>query len=150
MSQRVRNYKEIAFGILFGLGASLIDISMHSSMENKPWIDEFIHPSLLMLVYRLMFLLLGITLGVLLWQRNRVERDSRRYAALLGDLRRDLAGPSMIVHTNLQLMLTRHHTELPPPVRQIVELSYENSKVVQQVLANVPAIEEGTASELRG
>jgi hypothetical protein len=150
MSQRVRNYKEIGFGVLFGLGASLIDISMHSSMENRPWIDEFIHPSLLMLLYRFMFLLLGITLGVLLWQRNRVERDSRRYAALLGDLRRDLAGPSMILHTNLQLMLTRHQAELTPPLRQIVELSYENSKVVQRVLADASALKEGTASELRG
>lgn len=146
MSRRIRNHKEILFGVLFGLGASLIDVTMHSSMGNRTWLDEFLQPSPVMLLYRLMFLLLGISLGVLLWQRNRVERDSRRYAALYDDLRRNLAGPSIIVHTNLQLLLTTHYAELPRPLLQIVELAYENSKLVQKVLTSVSTIEGGTAS----
>ena len=146
MSRYASSHKEILFGVIFGMGAALIDVTMHSSMSNRAWLDEFLQPSLVMLLYRVMFLLLGISLGVLLWQRNRVERDSRRWAARFTDLKKNLAGPSIVVHTNLQLLLTRHHVELPNQLLQIVESTYENSKLVQQVLTNASTIEEGTAS----
>jgi len=37
----LQRYKEIFYGLLFGLGASMIDASMHASMEQQGWPNNF-------------------------------------------------------------------------------------------------------------
>jgi hypothetical protein len=133
---RLRTYKEIVFGILFGIGASLIDVAMHATMGDGDWLAELTRPSLVMAVYRTLFLLLGIGLGVLLWQRNRKERDFRQLLASFDILRRGIAAPSMLVHTNLQLLLTSYQSQFPPDASQLISTAYENSRAIQRVLAD--------------
>ena len=133
---RLGTYKEIVFGISFGIGASLIDVAMHATMGEGDWLAELTRPSLVMAVYRTLFLLLGIGLGVLLWQRNRKERDFRQLLASFDALRRGLAAPSMLVHTNLQLLLTSYQSHFPPDASQLISTAYENSRAIQRVLTD--------------
>jgi hypothetical protein len=136
MSRHLTTYKEIVFGVLFGVGASLIDVAMHVSMTDGEWFTELTHPSPIMAVYRVLFLLLGVGLGVLLWQRNRNEREFRRLAASIDGLRRSIAAPSILVHTNLQLILTRYEGQLPSDALQFLSTAYESSRAIQRVLAS--------------
>jgi hypothetical protein len=87
MSRHGTKYKEIVFGVLFGIGASLIDVAMHATMGGGDWLSELFHPTFVMAAYRILFLLFGIGLGVVLWQRNRSERDFRQLSAAFDALR---------------------------------------------------------------
>ena len=145
MAHRAGKYKEIIFGAIFGLGASFIDVTMHASMEGQSWWDELFRPTQLMLVYRVLFVLLGFSLGILLWQRNRVERDSRHLAELLAELRKSVAGPTLIIHTNLQLLLTNHATELSEGALEIVQSAYDGSNSLLQTLRGNTPNDDGTA-----
>jgi hypothetical protein len=134
MLRRGAKYKEILFGALFGIGASLIDVAMHTSMSGGDWLAELLHPTLVMAAYRALFLVFGLGLGVLLWQRNRSERDFRQLSASFEALRRNLTAPSMLVHTNLQLLLTRHEGQLSAESSAVIRSAYENSTVIQRLL----------------
>lgn len=76
----LQRYKEIFYGLLFGLGASVIDVSMHASMEQQGSWTELFRPQPAMAAYRGSFIAFGLVLGWLLWRKNKVERDSRRPA----------------------------------------------------------------------
>lgn len=138
MSRHGTKYKEIVFGALFGIGASLIDVAMHATMGGGEWLSELLHPTLVMAAYRILFLLLGIGLGVVLWQRNRSERDFRQLSASFDAFRRNITAPSMLVHTNLQLLLTRHEDRLSEDALTVVRAAYDNSTVLQRVLTSAP------------
>lgn len=92
-------YKEVIFGALFGIGASLIDVAMHATMRSGDFLTELIHPTPVMAVYRILFLAFGVGLGVVLWLRNRSERDFRQMSASFDALRKNIAGPAMLVYT---------------------------------------------------
>jgi hypothetical protein len=40
----LQRYKEMFYGLLFGLGASVIDVFSHASMEQHGFWMELIHP----------------------------------------------------------------------------------------------------------
>lgn len=78
----LQKYKEIFYGIVFGLGAAIIDTVMDGRMEGHSFWDELVQHRP-MLFYRAVFLLFGLVLGWLLWQKNKRERDFRRLAEAL-------------------------------------------------------------------
>ncbi len=133
-------YKEILFGTLFGVGASLIDVKMHASMGDSGFVTELIHPTLMMAAYRVLFLAFGVTLGLLLWLRNRRERAFRELSSSFDALRRNLAGPSLLVHTNLQVLLMQHSGVLSEDALAAIQMAYENSANVQRVLTGAQGL----------
>jgi hypothetical protein len=76
----LQKYKEIFYGGLFGLGAAVLDTFMDAWMEGLSFGDELVQHRP-MLFYRVVFVLFGLALGWLLWQKNKRERQSR----LIGD-----------------------------------------------------------------
>lgn len=136
MTGQSSNYKEVLFGAAFGVGASLIDVAMHSTMAHRDFMQELVHPEPSMALYRALFIILGTGLGLLLWQRNRRERDYRRLLRVLVELRSGVAAPSMLIHTNLQLLLTRHTEAVPEDVAGILRSSYDQSVFLQRILAD--------------
>jgi len=65
----LQEYKEIFFGIAFGIGAFVIDTAMDAAAEGTSYFGELsAHPT--MILYRAVFILLGLALGWLLWQMN--------------------------------------------------------------------------------
>lgn len=129
-------YKEILFGTLFGVAASLIDVKMHAGMADSDFLTEFIHPTPMMAAYRVLFLAFGVTLGLLLWLRNRRERAFRDLSSSFNALRRNLAGSSLLVHTNLQVLLMQHSGSLSKDALAAIQIAYENSADVQRVLTS--------------
>ncbi len=129
-------YKEVIFGALFGVGASLIDVAMHATMRSGDFLTELIHPTPVMAVYRILFLAFGVGLGVVLWLRNRSERDFRQMSASFDALRKNITAPSMLVHANLQVLLMQHEGRIPDDALAVIRSAYENSSVVQRELTD--------------
>ena len=73
----ITRYREVFFGLLFGVAATALDIIMHARMQEHSFAEELIHPDLEMLFYRVLFLAFGLALGVLLWRTNVRQRESR-------------------------------------------------------------------------
>jgi hypothetical protein len=89
----LQRYKEIFYGLLFGLGTSVIDVFMHASMEQQGFWTELFRPQLAMVAYRASFIAFGLALGWLLWRRNRVERDFRSLLENVEQFRRGIGAP---------------------------------------------------------
>lgn len=127
-------YREILYGVVFGLGACVIDIAMHARMTNRSLLEELFQPSTDMLLYRVLFLAFGVGIGMLLWQKNKHERETRRLANLLQELRREIGAPVIIIHANVQLLLTRHEAVMPPEVEPVLRSIYEQSNRLQSLI----------------
>ena len=69
-------YKEISYGGLFGFGAAVLDTFMDARMEGLSFREELVQHGP-MLSYRTLFILFGLALGWLLWQKNKREREFR-------------------------------------------------------------------------
>ena len=127
-------YRELVFGVIFGIGACMIDIVMHARMTGRSLLEELIWPSPEMLFYRALFLLFGGGIGVLLWQKSKREREARRLAELLHKLRHEVTAPATIIHANVQLLLTQAGQEPSAGAESALRLIYEQSQKLQSVL----------------
>src|SRR2546422_2365157 len=110
----ISRYREVFFGLLIGLAAGVIDVIMHARMQDRSFAEELMQPHIEMLFYRILFLALGVALGLLLWKKNQRERESRHFAEALDKLGREITAPAIIIHTQAQLLLTREHPALLP------------------------------------
>ncbi len=126
----LQRYKEIFYGLLFGLGASVIDVSMHASMEQQGFWTELFRPQPAMAAYRGSFIAFGLALGWLLWRKNKVERDFRSLVEIVEQFRRGISTPAILIHTKLQLLLTQGDLRLPPEAEEMVRFVYEKSREI--------------------
>ena len=127
-------HREVLVGLVFGLGASLIDVVMHARMSARSVLEEIFQPDFPMIFYRVLFLVFGLAIGVLLWQKNKRERDFRRLAVFIQKLRHEVAGPSVIIHTQVQLMLTREQVITSAHLQDPLRAIYEQSKKLQALI----------------
>ena len=126
----LKRYKELFYGLLFGLGASVIDVSMHGSMEQRGFWTELFRPQVAMAAYRGRSSSLDLLWGWLLWRKNRVERDFRRLLETAEQFRRGISTPAILIHTKLQILLTRGDLHLSPEVEEMVRFAYERSREI--------------------
>ncbi len=83
-----------------------------------------------MVAYRIFFIDFGLALGWLLWRKNKVERDFRRLLASIEQFRREISAPALLIHTKLQVLLTRGDLHLPPEAEEMVRYAYERSREI--------------------
>ena len=131
----ISRYREVVFGLVIGLIASVIDVIMHARMQSRPFVEELMHPEIEMFFYRLLFLAFGFALGLILWRKNQHERETRHLAEALDKLGREITGPAMVIHTQTQLLLTRTHPALPAEAESAVRAIYEQSTRLQSVVS---------------
>ena len=124
-------YKEIYHGLLFGLGAGAIDTVMHAQMADRSFWEEVLHPQQAMVFYRVLFLLFGLALGWLLWQKNKRERDFRQLTEGLEKFHRELCAPALLMHTRLQVLLTKQDVNLSRDAEDAIRFVYERSQEIQ-------------------
>ena len=131
----ITRYREVFFGLLFGVAATALDIIMHARMQGRSFAEELMQPEIEMFFYRLLFLAFGIALGFILWRKNQHERETRHLAEALDKLGREITGPAMIIHTQTQLLLTRTHPALPTEAEAAVRAIYEQSTRLQSLVS---------------
>lgn len=131
----LQKYKEIFYGSLFGFGAGFIDTVMDARMEGLSFRDELVqHPA--MLLYRALFILFGLALGWLLWQKNKREREFRDLSEILKQFRQEFGGPAVLMHTKLQVLLTRQDLHLSHEAEELVQFVYQRSQDLQSLVKN--------------
>jgi uncharacterized protein HemX len=127
-----QKYKEVFFGLAFGIGAFLIDTAMDASADGNSLLDEIAeHPG--MLVYRFVFIALGLGLGWVLWQRNRREREFRQLAEMLRKLQHECASQALLLRATLQNLLIRDDMHLSDPASQLVQEAYQRSQELERI-----------------
>ena len=130
--EMLEKYKEITYGVLFGVGAIIIDTLMDAHMDAEDfWTALVGHRA--MLLYRLLFIAYGLIFGFLLWQRNRRERDFRYVVEAFKRIRLECGRISLLIHANMQLLLTRDDFHLPHEAEHLVRAAYERSHELQAI-----------------
>ena len=127
-----QRYKEIFFGLAFGFGAVLIDTAMDASTFGNSLTDEMAeHPG--MMFYRALFIVLGLGLGWVLWQRNRRERQFRQIAETLHRVQQECGNQGLLLHSTLQTLLTRDDLHLSDEAARLVQEAYQRSQEFQRI-----------------
>jgi hypothetical protein len=89
-----------------------------------------------MMVYRTLFILFGLALGWLLWQKNKREREFRDLSGILKRFLQEYEGPALLMHSKLQILLTRKDLHLPPEAEELVRFVYQKSQDLQALIRN--------------
>lgn len=131
-AEMFQKYKEILFGLAFGIGAVVIDTGMDAMANGNSLMDEVAeHPA--MLLYRAAFLVLGLALGWLLWQRNRRERKFRQLAEAVRRLQQECGTQALLLRSTLQTLLTRDDLHLSDGASQLVQEAYQRSQELKRI-----------------
>ena len=125
----MKRHREIFYGLLFGVGAALLDTLIDSVAQKKDFWDV----STGMILYRFLFILFGLLLGWLLWRKNTSEREFRALEDQVQQLRRKIGAPTTVIHTQAQLLLGRDAAQLSPEVQSVVRTIYEQSQKLQSI-----------------
>ena len=131
-----RHYKEIFYGLIFGFGAACIDTFVDARFEHKAFWDF----GLGMVLYRGLFVLFGFLLGWLLWRNNQSERELRSVITATQKLQGDFGPPTVIIHAQTQLLLTKLGNPLPPEIEMIVRSIHEQTLKLQALAKDSSAL----------
>ena len=132
----LRHYKEIFYGLIFGLGAACIDTFVDAATQHKAFWDV----GLGMFLYRAVFVVFGLILGWLLWRTNQSEREFRSLIEAVQKLQNDIGPAAVIIHAQTQLLLTRSAAPLPPEIEVIVRSIHEQSLKLQSTAKDSAAL----------
>jgi hypothetical protein len=126
----LHKYKEIAYGAAFGMGAVIMDTAMDAHIEGQSFWAELVgRPT--MLLYRTLFLVFGLILGWLLWQKNKRERDFRNLSETLKRFHEQYGRNALLMHTKLQVILTKQDLHLSPEAEELIQFVYQRSQELQ-------------------
>jgi hypothetical protein len=127
-----QKYKEILFGLAFGIGAVILDTGMDAMADSNSLPDEVTeHPG--MLWYRAVFIVFGLALGWVLWQRNRRERAYRQMAETLRKMQNELAKQALLLRATLQNLLIRDDLHLSDAASQLMQEAYQRTQELQEI-----------------
>ena len=127
-----QKYKEILFGLAFGIGAVVLDTGMDALADGNSLTDEVAeHPG--MLLYRAVFIAFGLALGWLLWKRNRREREYRQMAEMLREIQQQCGKQALLLRATLQNLLIRDDVHLGDAASQLVQEAYQKTQELQRI-----------------
>lgn len=132
------NYKEIIYGVVFGVAAAILDTALDARAEGQSFTGEIGgHPA--MMLYRVLFVLLGFSIGWLLWRNNQRERQFRALVERIRHFYQEYEAQAIVLHTNLQLLLTKN-PKLASEDEALLRTSYEKSRQLQALAKERPAV----------
>ncbi|MBV9072659.1 MAG: hypothetical protein JOZ10_03425 [Acidobacteria bacterium] len=130
------DYKEIFYGIAFGVGAAALDTVIDARGSGESFAGELMdHPG--MILYRGLFVLFGLLLGWLLWKNHKRERDLRHLKEEVYRLGHEYDAYALVLHTNLQLLLTKN-LQIPADAESLLRSTYDKSRELQALTKQRP------------
>lgn len=127
----MKKHRELVYGGAFGVGAAVLDVALHAWTEGTGVWNELLRPSLGVGLYRLLFLVFGMVFGWILLQKSRQEEELNRSVDKLKQLHREMSAPATLIHTKLQILLTRSDLHLSPEAEIVIRSIYEQSQAIQ-------------------
>jgi len=138
----LQDYKEIIYGLVVGLAAAALDTALDASIEGHSFAAELGgHPG--MLFYRGIFVVFGLIIGGLVWRNNRRKRDFRHLLERIRRFHEQCEAQVLVLHTRLQVLLTKESLHLSPEAEEQIRAAYEKSRELQRLLSERPPIDEG-------
>ena len=138
-------YREIAFGMLAGLGLWLMDALLQASGRDHFGFDtianEMISSRPPQLLLRVLLLVISVALGYSLWQSRERERRMRDLQMMLNSLQRQIVNPSLLILGHSSNLALR---EGWPVSRESVEIVSEircNAQKLNEIIGKWPEID---------
>lgn len=129
-------YREIAYGVLTGLGIWVIDALLQASGRDHFGFDTVASEMILsrpsQLLLRILLLIVSVALGYSLWQSRERERRMRDLQMMLSSLQRQIVNPSLLIlgySSNLAL-------------REGWPVSHESVEMMSEIQCNARKINE--------
>ena len=135
----LQKYKEIFYGLTFGILAVVIDTAMDATAEGHSYADEMAsHPA--MMLYRVSFILLGLAFGYLLWRNHKREHELRHLTEILQRVQHRCGTQALLLSSKLQVLLTRDDLHLSDQAQPLLQEAYQNSQELQRIADDVATI----------
>jgi hypothetical protein len=135
----LQKYKEIFYGLAFGILAVVIDTAMDATAEGHSYADELAaHPA--MMLYRVSFILLGLAFGYLLWRNHKRERELRHVTEILRQIQHQCETQALLLSSKLQVLLTRDDLHLSDEAQRLLHEAYQNSHEFQRIAEDVATV----------
>jgi len=138
----MRRYREIAYGVLTGLGIWVIDAMLQVGGRDHFGFDTVVSEMILsrppQLLLRVSLLLISVALGYSLWQSRERERRMRDLQTLLKSLQRQIVSPSLLILGHSSNLALR---EGWPVSRESVEMMSEiqcNARKLNEIIRQWP------------
>jgi hypothetical protein len=138
----MRRYREIAYGVLTGLGIWVIDAMLQVGGRDHFGFDTVVSEMILsrppQLLLRVSLLLISVALGYSLWQSRERERRMRDLQTLLKSLQRQIVSPSLPILGHSSNLALR---EGWPVSRESVEMMSEiqcNARKLNEIIRQWP------------
>lgn len=127
----LREFREILYGVLFGLGAATIDIVMHARMHGEAIVEETLRPGPEMAFYRVLYVVFGVLLGWALWRRNSKERGFRLLLKQFCDVIDLFDGHASVIYANAQAVLMQETSKPSEQAAARLGILYEHMQQVR-------------------
>lgn len=138
----MKRYREIAYGVLTGLGIWVIDAMLQVGGRDHFGFDTVVSEMILsrppQLLLRVSLLLISVALGYSLWQSRERERRMRDLQTLLKSLQRQIVSPSLLILGHSSNLALR---EGWPVSRESVEMMSEiqcNARKLNEIIRQWP------------
>jgi len=128
----LKKYKEIFFGLAFGIVANVLDTGVDALSNGNSLGDEVVERPAVML-YRAVFILLGLAFGWLLWKANRRERQYRQLTETLDRIQRECEQHTLLLRATLQNLLIRNDLHLSEAASQLLRQAYQQTQEFQSI-----------------
>ena len=128
----LKKYKEFFFGLAFGIVANVLDTGVDALSNGNSLGDEVVERPAVML-YRAVFILLGLAFGWLLWKANRRERQYRQLTETLDRIQRECEQHTLLLRATLQNLLIRNDLHLSEAASQLLRQAYQQTQEFQRI-----------------
>lgn len=134
----INRYKEIIYGVLLGLAMWVVDAAMHAQLgadvhSSGSFGDELLRPGTTQLLFRGIFLFVGVTFGWALWRSNWRERELRALEDAIVAFHRKLDSPAMRIVSHIRMLQGRPSVMRDDVAASVAEAISEDARVIDQL-----------------
>lgn len=131
----LKRYKEIIYGLMIGLAMWVVDAAMHAQLgadvhSSGSFVDELFRPGATQLVFRSVFLFVGVAFGWALWRSNWRERELRALEDAVVAFHRKLDSPAMRIVSHIRMLQGRPGVMRDDVAASVVESISEDAHLI--------------------
>ncbi len=134
----LKHYKEILYGLLLGLAMWVVDAAMHVQLgtdvhSSGGFVDELLRPGATQLLFRGVFLVIGVAFGWALWRSNWRERELRALEDAIVAFHRKLDSPAMRIVSHIRMLQGRPSVTRDEIAASVAEAISEDAYIIDQL-----------------
>lgn len=134
----LRRYKEIIYGVLLGLAMWVVDAAMHTQLgtdvhSSGSFVDELLRPGATQLLFRGVFLFVGVAFGWALWRSNWRERELCALEDAIVAFHRKLDPPAMRIVSHIRMLQGRPSVTRDEVAASVAEAISDDARIIDQL-----------------